>query len=334
MRTVTPPNGTRSLGKNFLPALRAFRELQPHTVLFHCPSYRWGLDVIMAAELARIPRILRMEHNPIMAAPEWYLYPLLRLLDAKFSGFFYVSEGNRRRFEMMLSGRKGRGRVLYNCYNQKKLAMQLAGLEGHTTIRDEFGLPPASKLALFAASYWGIYDEDFRRPIYPILKAFQNLLNDPVKAKAAEAWQLLISGSGDERAADLICEMGLSSHVVFIGPRSDLPLVMKQCNLLVSASHFEGAPLTNLEAWAMNLPVLSTQVDGITDIIGEEATRRFMVPQGDTDAFARAWYDFMIEEPERLAIQRKASEVVRSQHNTQMMKKRLVQVYQEILLPA
>ncbi len=68
----------------------------------------------------------------------------------------------------------------------------------------------------------------------------------------------------------LVKEYGLTNQVFFIGFRDHAERYMVDFNLLLMTSIMEGIPITILEAKELKIPVLSTDVGGIREIVGEK----------------------------------------------------------------
>lgn len=322
--------GKRSVGRNLIGAYKIFKKMKPALVHFHCPNSRWGLDVVWAAGLAGVPYIIRTEQNPLMAMPELPVRVLLWLADRKVSKFVYNCIGNRARFDRFLPYRSDRGHVIVNCIDPEDMAFLEEDETTRESLRGEFGFPVDSQVALFAAGGFGLYHAEKPRPLRPVLRAFKKLIDNPETYEIAKNWRLLVLGDGDERAPDAVEDMGLGDYVHFAGHRSDFIRVLSQCDLVVSASHYEGSALTTFKAWALNVPTLITQVDGISDVIGEDDFRRLMVKHQDIDAYAEAWYEFMLEEPYRMAVHKKAGEIVLAEYTVDKWKQRYLDVYNSL----
>lgn len=107
--------------------------------------------------------------------------------------------------------------------------------------------------------------------------------------QAAPSLRLAIVGEGPLRAAlqQKVREAGLEDVVILPGARNDIPAIMRSFDLFVLSSIAEGTPVTMLEAMASALPVVSTAVGGIPDLVQDGETG-YLVPAGDPGALAGA----------------------------------------------
>ena len=98
----------------------------------------------------------------------------------------------------------------------------------------------------------------------------------------------VIAGEGPERPAleDLSRKFGLASQVRFLGFVKEMPEFYQSLDLLLLTSHFEGTPLTVLEAMAMGVPVVASHVDGVGEVI-EDGQDGLLVPAGHRDLFVQ-----------------------------------------------
>jgi sugar transferase (PEP-CTERM/EpsH1 system associated) len=104
-----------------------------------------------------------------------------------------------------------------------------------------------------------------------------------------ERLRLVLVGDGPlrPRLQAQVAEHGLQDSVWFAGPRSDVAPVMRSFSLFVLSSIAEGTPVTLLEAMSSELPVVSTAVGGIPDLV-EQGVAGALVPAGDPHALAAA----------------------------------------------
>jgi sugar transferase (PEP-CTERM/EpsH1 system associated) len=101
--------------------------------------------------------------------------------------------------------------------------------------------------------------------------------------------RLVLVGDGPLRARleQQIASAGLQDCVFLAGARSDVAPAMRSLSLFALSSIAEGTPVTMLEAMASGLPVVSTAVGGIPDLVVDGATGS-LVPARDPQAMAEA----------------------------------------------
>jgi glycosyltransferase involved in cell wall biosynthesis len=101
--------------------------------------------------------------------------------------------------------------------------------------------------------------------------------------------ELRIVGDGPVRPdlERLAGELGLGSHVRFLGERADVPGLLADAGFFVTSTLTEGISLTLLEAAAVGLPILATNVGGNPEIVVDNVTGR-LVPAADPEVLAEA----------------------------------------------
>ncbi|MES1982264.1 MAG: glycosyltransferase family 4 protein [Pseudomonadota bacterium] len=98
----------------------------------------------------------------------------------------------------------------------------------------------------------------------------------------------VLIGEGPMRAKleEDIEEAGLGKHIHLAGLQKDMPNMYAALDLVVSTSYSEGMPLALLEAMASGVPVIASQVGGITEVI-EVGTTGLLSDPGDHQEVAR-----------------------------------------------
>lgn len=126
----------------------------------------------------------------------------------------------------------------------------------------EFEIPNVSEVVLFV----GRLDEQKAPEV--ALRAFELLAPDRAAA------HLLFVGDGPLRAKleTQVASARLSDRVHFAGRRADVANLMRASTCLLLTSCWEGMPNVVLEAMAAGLVVVSTQVEGITELIDNGRT--------------------------------------------------------------
>jgi glycosyltransferase involved in cell wall biosynthesis len=96
-------------------------------------------------------------------------------------------------------------------------------------------------------------------------------------------------GHGDllEQARREVRELGLEDKLYFTGHRSDLFDIYRSFNLFLMTSSTEGMPNTVLEAMAMEIPVVSTRVAGVPELV-EDGKTGLLCPIADIESLSHA----------------------------------------------
>ena len=95
------------------------------------------------------------------------------------------------------------------------------------------------------------------------------------------------SGPTLESCKALAQSLGIANRVSFLGDRRDVPNLLAQAQIFVLSTHYEGLPISILEAMRAGLPVIATEVNGIPEQVLHGETG-FLVPHRDSQALARA----------------------------------------------
>lgn len=117
-----------------------------------------------------------------------------------------------------------------------------------------------------------------------------DLLIDALATAPMPDLRLAIIGEGSERGALSAragrTALGRNQRIHWLGGVPDAARTVHAFDVLVISSRTEGTPLVLLEAMAAGIPVVTTAVGGIPDVIDE--TEGFLVPPGDTGALRAA----------------------------------------------
>jgi len=102
---------------------------------------------------------------------------------------------------------------------------------------------------------------------------------------------LFIGGTDTDKAdrltAEVASSLGLQEACVFAGIRQDMPEMYAAMDVFVLPSHREGFPRAPMEASAMKVPCVVTDVRGCRQVV-TEGRNGLVTPLGDIEALARA----------------------------------------------
>ena len=95
-------------------------------------------------------------------------------------------------------------------------------------------------------------------------------------------WRLLVIGRDDGIGASLrdqAASLGIAENVVLLGPRRDIPDILRIADIAVLASHQEGFSNAILESMAAGLPTIATNVGGNPEAIVDGQTGLIVAPR-------------------------------------------------------
>jgi len=110
-----------------------------------------------------------------------------------------------------------------------------------------------------------------------------NFLIDAVAGLADPRVHLVLAGDGPMRNTlqAQVDAVGLTPKVHFLGPRQDVPSLLKACDIFAFPSRSEGLPNALLEAMTAGCAIVATDVPGNRDLI-EFQSLGLLVSYGDT----------------------------------------------------
>ena len=216
------------------------------------------------------PGIVSTEHN------RWETHRLpTRLLNRTTSHWDDASFAVTDEVRESMSGRVGKRAVtLRHGIDVERVA---AGRAHRSEVRAEFGIADEEFVVVTAANFRPQKD-------YPNLLGAARLLADrkvPVRIVAI--------GQGPQEAEmrALHESLDLADRVILTGFRDDATSVMAACDAFTLASKWEGLPVAVMEALAIGLPIVATNVGGMAEQLTDDVDA-LLVPSGDSEALAAA----------------------------------------------
>ncbi|MCL1818294.1 MAG: glycosyltransferase, partial [Spirochaetaceae bacterium] len=113
-------------------------------------------------------------------------------------------------------------------------------------------------------------------------------------------WRLELIGDGPEmeKIQNRAEELGLAGRIEFSGQRRDIPERLKEADVFVLASQWEGFPRSILEAMRAGLPVIAADVGGCRESVMEGGTGH-LVPKEDAGALREKLEELIYGEEKR-----------------------------------
>ncbi|WP_036487788.1 glycosyltransferase family 4 protein [Myxosarcina sp. GI1] len=127
-----------------------------------------------------------------------------------------------------------------------------------------------------------------------------------------------------------ITELGIANHVIFTGERKDIPELLGLMDIftLPTFTH-EGLPRSIVEAMAMSLPVVATDIRGCREIVQHERTG-FVVPPEDSNSLAEALAKLLANAELRKAYGEAGRSRIEAEYDEKMVFERLAKFYQDL----
>jgi sugar transferase (PEP-CTERM/EpsH1 system associated) len=244
------------------------RRERPHILQTHS----WGTlcEGLIAARMARVPIIIHLEHGTLQTRK--YQLRVQRWAWQQADRLLAVCSHLGDRMAQTVSVPRRSIRVIRN-------GVDVTRFEGHrrNEARLRLGLPAAAVVVGTAGRLANVKDH------HALLTAMALLSAD------GQSIHCVIAGDGPLRTTleSQIDAMGLRSRVRLVGHRPDIETVLAALDIFVLSSQSEGLPMAVLEAMASGLPVVSTRVGGVDEVLEDGLTGLLVEPRSP-ELLARA----------------------------------------------
>lgn len=149
-----------------------------------------------------------------------------------------------------------------------------------------------------------------------------------LRANVPEAKLLLLGdGPNHEKLKKLAKELGVEDAVTFTGNVANTEDYYAVSDLYVQTSFREAMPLSVLEAMAAGLPIISTEVGGLRDVVQDNG---FLVPAGDDEAVYSAIMKFYSQNTQEKDAMSQASLRIVQGYSSERMARNYEEIYNEM----
>ena len=262
--------------------VRVFRDLAPSIVHTHNPKP--GVYGRIAARLARVPVVVNTVHG-LYATPDdpWkkraVVYSLERIAAAASDAELLQ---NSEDVPVLRSLRvpASRIRVLGNGVDLGRFDHRSVAPDSVRRLRAEIGVHD-DEIAVGVVGRL-VWEKGYRE----VFEAARQLADTSAKVR------FVVVGPTDFDKADAITSDDIAAaeaigNVTFLGHRNDVEALYGAFDIYVLASYREGFPRSAMEAAAMGLPIVATDIRGCRQVVERERTG-LLVPVRDPAALASA----------------------------------------------
>lgn len=163
-----------------------------------------------------------------------------------------------------------------------------------------------------------------------LLNAFALLVQE--NGYLPEQVNLTLIGDGElfKELTQWVDDKKLNDFVNFTGARNDIPELLHHADIFVLSSIAEGIPMTILEAMAASLPIISTDVGGLPELVENNVTG-LLVDKQNAASLANAMHTY-VSNPELIEPQgEKAHQFIDNNFSEAAMIKSYLNLYQQSL---
>ncbi len=140
--------------------------------------------------------------------------------------------------------------------------------------------------------------------------------------KQAVQVQLYIAGSGDllETHKELVNSLNLNEHIIFLGaiPHKDIAEFVSSLDIFIlpckkdKSGDMDGIPVVLMEAMLLGIPVISTSISGIPELVIDQETGLLVLPE-NSQTLALAIKKFLTDSEKKEVIVKNAIEKVKNE---------------------
>jgi glycosyltransferase involved in cell wall biosynthesis len=154
-----------------------------------------------------------------------------------------------------------------------------------------------------------------------------------VRARMPDA-RLLIVGDGPLHGplARMAASLGIDDIIRFAGVRRDIPGILAGSDAFVFPTRRDPLPTVLIEAMMAGLPVISSDVDGVPEIVERDCTG-ILVPPADVDALGGALVALAGDPPLRAAFGERGRRRAHARFSATAWVDRLQRLYVDVLPP-
>jgi glycosyltransferase involved in cell wall biosynthesis len=245
--------------------VRLFRAERPDLVHAHMPIS--GFLARVAARIAGVPRVAYTCHGFLFNQPgPWWRRGLglaVEWIGGRLTDTYMTVSAD----EAADAGRLGISRRAVAIGNGRDPAVYHPDPAARARVRTEFGIP-AERVVVVVVSRL------VRHKGYPELLAAMHEVD-------AELWvvgERLASDHGEDMEPHFAAASGLGGRLRRLGYREDIPALLAAADIFTLPSHFEGLPMSVIEAMLCGLPVVASDIRGPREQVVDGETGLLVPP--------------------------------------------------------
>ncbi len=205
-------------------------------------------------------KLVTTEHNANnRRRGKWFLKPIDKWMYGRYGKIICIANQTYHNLVQYI-GYKSKTLVIYNGVETEKFIMSIKDITSSTNF-----------VVTMVSAFRDQKDQD------TLVRAIKEL---------PENYRLQLAGDGVRRpiVEALVKTLGITERVDFLGIRTDIPEILKQSDIVVLSSHWEGLSLSSIEGMASGRPFIASDVDGLHEIVKGAG---ILFPHGDYKQLAK-----------------------------------------------
>ncbi|VAE42689.1 group 1 glycosyl transferase [Enterobacter hormaechei] len=145
-------------------------------------------------------------------------------------------------------------------------------------------------------------------------------------------WTLTLVGKGPrlDEMKQLSRDLGISEKIIFTGERLDVDFLLADSDIFLLISNWEGFPISILEAMREGLPVLASDVGGVSESVIDGQTG-YLVPRADVNAIKNGLNNLINDSSLRAKFGKSGNDFFQENFSFNAMYKKTVELYRKAI---
>jgi len=164
-------------------------------------------------------------------------------------------------------------------------------------------------------------------------KGYEDLINAFALLTECKDWSLVFAGNGEIDKGELLSKkLGIDNRVKFLGwvNGEEKEKIFRETSIFCLPSYAEGFPMAVLDAWAYGIPVVTTPVGGIPDIV-HDGINGLLFNAGDVKMLSQQLERLIKDKNLCESLVYESDKLVRDVLNINVINKELDRIYSETL---
>jgi len=299
---------------NILRLVNLFKKVNPD--ILHTHTYFSNTIGRIAAKLTRIPIIITHVQNTYWNYTKRNLF-IERLLSYFTDKIICCSDAVK---DFVLGYEKISPQKVVTIYNGIALDKFNQSIDV-ASFRDSLGIRDNELLIATVASLTPKKGHKyFLDSVADIVKTYKNI-------------KCLIVGDGPLRKEleEYVKTLSLDYYIIFTGIRNDIPNLLRAADIFVLPSLIEGLGIAAIEAMASGIPVVATNVGGLSEVV-KDGISGILVPPKDSEALSGAIMSLLKDSQAAKQMGDEGHKISREKFSSKMMIRKIEGLYKEYVV--